>query len=423
MRDHEPSRRSRRRRQASDLSITSCTGAPLPFDAATTRRGHRDARKRTLTREWCRLPRPRFHARMRRFRGATWRPATVTAYLVVGLDFLFLPGLGRLQSQSPLSLMADLNHALRTDRDDSAWGRKGVVGRNSGLQLPVSADPARCYCREVHQACRGTCTWEPRTVPRSRTGDTLGNTRPPNRQGLRFQDERDMKRILYATTNPTKVARLRELVSHLPLQVLTLDDVNRDSQVTEDGHTPAENARKKVEVHYGEGGMPTVAIDSGLHIDRFPKERQPGLFVRRIRGTGDRATDEEMVRYYQQELDNVGGKSQGTWTTAIALKVSAGHTFSETFTSETLFSSRACDVLTPGEPLNALQIDAETGKYFSEMTPGSGQGLKGGERLGWWISWNATWIVCDAGSQHTAAANSRLVFEQDEGRMLSRGPV
>lgn len=178
-----------------------------------------------------------------------------------------------------------------------------------------------------------------------------------------------MKRILYATTNPTKVARLRELVSHLPLQVLTLDDVNRDSQVTEDGHTPAENARKKVEVHYGEGGMPTVAIDSGLHIDRFPKERQPGLFVRRIRGTGDRATDEEMVRTYQQELDNVGGKSQGTWTTAIALKVSAGHTFSETFTSETLFSSRACDVLTPGEPLNALQIDAETGKYFSEMTP------------------------------------------------------
>ena len=178
----------------------------------------------------------------------------------------------------------------------------------------------------------------------------------------------EMKRILYATTNPTKVARLRELVSHLPLDILSLDDVNRHAQVTEDGRTPAENAHKKVEFHYRDGGMLTVAIDSGLHIDRFPEDEQPGLFVRRVCGKGDRATDEEMLRYYQRELDKIGGRSRGTWTTAIALKVSAGRTFCETFTSDTMFSSRASDVLTPGEPLNALQIDVDTGKVYSEMT-------------------------------------------------------
>jgi hypothetical protein len=98
--------------------------------------------------------------------------------------------------------------------------------------------------------------------------------------------------------------------------------------------------------------MPTVAVDSGLHIDRFSESKQPGLFVRRICGAGGQVTDEEMLRYYQQELDKVGGKSKGKWTTAIALKTLPGNIFCETFTSETMFSSQASDVLMPGEPLD-----------------------------------------------------------------------
>jgi 8-oxo-dGTP diphosphatase len=178
----------------------------------------------------------------------------------------------------------------------------------------------------------------------------------------------EIKRILFATTNPTKAARMRELVSHLPLEVISLADMNRYSQVIEDGNTPAENACKKVEYHYAEVRLPTVAIDSGLYIERFPENKQPGLFVRRINGTGEQITDEEMLRYYQQELDKVGGMSKGEWVTAIALKTSPDNLFCETFTSETMFSSQASDVLTLGEPLNSLQIDPVVGKYYSKMT-------------------------------------------------------
>lgn len=177
------------------------------------------------------------------------------------------------------------------------------------------------------------------------------------------------KRILFATTNPTKAARVRELLKHLPLIVLCLEDVNIFSQVLEDGNTPEDNARKKVEHLYGEIGIPTIAIDSGLYIDRFPKDKQPGLFVRRIVGTGNDVTDDEMLRYYKQELNKVGGISKGLWTTAIALKTTPENIISKTFESETMFTSEASDVQTPGEPLNSLQINPITGKYLSEMTP------------------------------------------------------
>lgn len=176
-------------------------------------------------------------------------------------------------------------------------------------------------------------------------------------------------RVLFATTNPTKAARMKELVSHLPLEVISLEEMNRDSQVAEDGNTPAENACKKAEYHYMEMRMPTVAIDSGLYIERLSENQQPGLMVRRICGTGKQITDEEMLRYYRQELDKVGGKSRGEWVTAIALKTSLDNIFYETFSSETMFSSQASDVLMPGETLNSLQLDPIVGKYYSEMTP------------------------------------------------------
>ena len=177
------------------------------------------------------------------------------------------------------------------------------------------------------------------------------------------------KRILFATTNPTKAARVRELLKHLPLKVLSLEDFNSFSQVIEDGNTPEDNARKKVEHHYNELGIPTIAVDSGLYINRFPDDKQPGLFVRRIAGTGNDVTDDEMLQYYKQELNKIGGISKGIWITAIVLKTSTGNILSKTFESETMFTSQASEVQTPGEPLNSMQINPTNGKFYSEMTP------------------------------------------------------
>jgi XTP/dITP diphosphohydrolase len=177
------------------------------------------------------------------------------------------------------------------------------------------------------------------------------------------------KRILYATTNPAKATRMRDLLAAFPVEILNMVDVGITSQAPEDGETPADNARQKVEFAFSKCGIPTLAVDHGLYIEAFSKEKQPGMFVRRIYGVDFAASDVELLNYYQRELNNVGGKSKGTWVTAIAFQTAVSHIYSETFSSETFFTSKASPVIMAGEPLNSLQIDPVSGTYFSEMSP------------------------------------------------------
>ena len=162
---------------------------------------------------------------------------------------------------------------------------------------------------------------------------------------------------------------MRNLLASLQIEILSLIDAGIKTQVPENGDTPAENALQKVEFAFPKCEIPTVAVDSGLYVESFPKEKQPGLFVRRIFGKDSAASDEEMLNYYQHELNKVGGQSKGTWVTAIAFRISASQVYSETFISDTFFTSKISSVVMAGEPLNSLQIDPISGMYFSEMSP------------------------------------------------------
>lgn len=176
------------------------------------------------------------------------------------------------------------------------------------------------------------------------------------------------KHILYATTNPSKLTRMREILKDFPLDIAGLIDIPGAPQIEEDGRTPEANALKKVRHHFERQGLPTLAVDSGLTIDRFPAHKQPGIFVRRIYGADHDVSDEQMLAYYTRELAAVGGQSTGSWITAVALMLSSSKIYSTTLTSETLLVAKMSPTLMPGEPLNSLQIDPATGKYFSEMT-------------------------------------------------------
>ncbi|HWI63694.1 MAG TPA: hypothetical protein VNT75_17810 [Symbiobacteriaceae bacterium] len=85
-----------------------------------------------------------------------------------------------------------------------------------------------------------------------------------------------MTEILFGTTNPTRKSYVQEILNGLP-------------------------------------------IDTGLYVDRFPPEKQPGQFVRRIHGDRREATDDDLLAYYIQELTAVGGESPGTWVLGMGL--------------------------------------------------------------------------------------------------------
>jgi 8-oxo-dGTP diphosphatase len=177
----------------------------------------------------------------------------------------------------------------------------------------------------------------------------------------------EKKRILFGTANQAKVDHIRAFLEPLPVQVLSARDLNIDIDVREDGQSPEENARKKARAYFAEASIPTLAIDAGLHIERFPDEKQPGVFVRRIHGTDRDATDEEILGYYARELDKVGGESIGIWNVSVALATSTGQVLCQSYSLRTRLTSQASEVLIPGAPISSLMIDPATGKHYSEI--------------------------------------------------------
>ncbi len=178
--------------------------------------------------------------------------------------------------------------------------------------------------------------------------------------------------VVFATTNPHKIERFKAYFQPLGLKVITPPELNH-LEVAEDGKTPKENATKKAMAGFKVSGKPTFGVDYWLRIEGFPQELQPGPYVRRIfLGSNNEhkdATDEEMLNYYTEQIAKLGGKTNGTWISAIALVINPSLKFSESFQRETIFTSVRSPNTTPGEPLNSIQIDPTSGKYFADLKP------------------------------------------------------
>jgi len=176
------------------------------------------------------------------------------------------------------------------------------------------------------------------------------------------------KRILLGTANPAKIHIVRVALETLPITVLTLGDLNINLSVKEDGQTTEENAQLKARAYFTASQVPTLAIDGGLYVEKFPLGKQPETLVRRIYGENREATDEDVLEYYQKELEAVGGESAATWRGAMALMLAPEEMVSDTFFFKAILTSRRNGRGFPGAPLDALMIDPATGKYYSEMS-------------------------------------------------------
>jgi len=175
--------------------------------------------------------------------------------------------------------------------------------------------------------------------------------------------------VLFGSANRARLERFRTLLKPLEVDVLCPPDLGIQVAVIEDGRTPEENATKKANAYFSRIRVATFATDYALYIDKLPPAKQPGVFVGRISGRAQNASDAELLDYYADELGKVGGVSGASWVAAAALVVAPGMVFTRCFTERTVFTSRRSPVLTPDEPLNSLQFVSALGKYKSEMTP------------------------------------------------------
>jgi len=171
-------------------------------------------------------------------------------------------------------------------------------------------------------------------------------------------------KVLIATKNKGKIDKYSTILKMLNVEYYTLEDLNININVEENGNTTTENAIIKARAYYDEFKIPVLTDDSGLVIDKLPVDKQPGVFVRRH--NGKELSDEEIIDLYTSEIEKVGGESTGAFIITIAIIDENGNIHTRETKHKRLFVSKPDVNRIPGYPLSSLIYDKENKMYMTE---------------------------------------------------------
>ena len=104
--------------------------------------------------------------------------------------------------------------------------------------------------------------------------------------------------LLLATRNEGKIRELRDLLSDMPLTLISLAEVEPIDDVVESGDTFADNAALKASGYAMQTGLLTLSDDSGLEVDALAGH--PG--VRSARYVSGNASDADRIQRLLTEI-------------------------------------------------------------------------------------------------------------------------
>ena len=174
--------------------------------------------------------------------------------------------------------------------------------------------------------------------------------------------------ILIATKNEAKIKKYSTMLNVLGIEYKTLKDFCDNIEVEETGSTPKENSMIKAKAYYEAFNMPVLVDDSGMILDKLASDKQPGVFVRRH--DGKELTDEEIIKLYSKEIEDVGGKTTGAFIIAITIIDENGNIYTDETRHDRLFISKPCEERNSGYPMNSLIYDEETSTYLAQVYEG-----------------------------------------------------
>jgi len=132
-----------------------------------------------------------------------------------------------------------------------------------------------------------------------------------------------MAKLLLATTNRGKIREYRSLLSGLPFELVTPDELGIDIAVEENYPSYEENATVKANAYARAGRVITLADDSGLEVDALGGE--PG--IRSARAAGETAGDKDRIEHLLARLRGVPlEKREAHFKCVIAIATPEGRT-------------------------------------------------------------------------------------------------
>ena len=141
-----------------------------------------------------------------------------------------------------------------------------------------------------------------------------------------------MIKVLFATGNETKAKRFSKGLQEKGIRVISLKDITTEREVEENGKDAIENALIKARAYSKIINIPVFAMDDNLYLENVPKEKQPGMYVRRV--NGKRLNDHAY-----------------TWSKEDFYMV-----------------DKPSNKINPGYPLNTISINKKLNKYFTDIT-------------------------------------------------------
>lgn len=123
-------------------------------------------------------------------------------------------------------------------------------------------------------------------------------------------------KVVLATHNLHKVEEIRDILSGLDIELLSLDSYPEIGEIVEDGETLEDNARKKARTVHNATGILSLADDSGLEVEAL--DGRPGVYSARY--SGENATYDDNNRKLLGELKDVPAeKRNATFRTVISI--------------------------------------------------------------------------------------------------------
>lgn len=177
-------------------------------------------------------------------------------------------------------------------------------------------------------------------------------------------------KIVYGTSNQSKLAFMRKRLEGLDVEIIGLDTIDKAlTEPEETGKNPSDNAYIKAMSYYHQLKIPVMSADSGLFFEGVAEEDQPGVFIKRIHGKD--LSGKEMVHYYSSLAQKYGGKLVARYKNALCLVVGEDtHYMLEEAALESepfYIVSKPHNHYEEGFPLNCLSVEISTNQYYYDL--------------------------------------------------------
>lgn len=172
-----------------------------------------------------------------------------------------------------------------------------------------------------------------------------------------------MKKLLIATHNKGKIKELTKFLSDLPIKLLTLNEVNIDTDVEEVGKTYQENSQLKATFYSNKSGLPAIADDGGIEIAALNGE--PGVHSRRW--LGEQTTDEDLISHMIKiARDLPDDNRHAIFKTVISIALPNGKVWSVDGEIKGVISKQPYLKILKGYPYRSFFFLPKLNKYYHE---------------------------------------------------------